>query len=84
MDHSQDAFGCMGEILGENFSFKPGVAKVSFQSIALSVTCPLIVSFVSAFVKLSEPSRGWARWCNQNFFFSSSRNTEKVLSAFGK
>lgn len=27
MDHSQDAFGCMAEILGVNFSFKKGVRE---------------------------------------------------------
>ncbi|XP_040012919.1 TATA box-binding protein-associated factor RNA polymerase I subunit C isoform X2 [Xiphias gladius] len=27
MDHCQDAFGCMGEILGENFNFKQGVRE---------------------------------------------------------
>ncbi|XP_071322592.1 TATA box-binding protein-associated factor RNA polymerase I subunit C [Trachinotus anak] len=27
MDHCQDAFGCMGEILGENFNFKQGMRE---------------------------------------------------------
>lgn len=30
MDHCQDAFGCMSEILGENFNFKKGLKEVSF------------------------------------------------------
>lgn len=29
MDHSQDAFGCMGEILSSNFNFKDGRREMS-------------------------------------------------------
>ena len=31
MDHCQDAFGCMGEILSENFNFEKRKREVSLR-----------------------------------------------------
>lgn len=36
MDHCHDAFGCMGEMLGENFNFKKGTREVS---VTLDLNC---------------------------------------------
>lgn len=50
MDHSQEAFGCMFDALGEDFNVEDGVRKVSFrETLSLRPSC---VTFIFILVVL--------------------------------
>lgn len=81
VDHCHDAFGCMAEILGENFSCREGRRKVSFRVTGFlwrdrCVAGTTIWSSDHFFVFVTE--------CESDFCFCCFRNMEGTPSTCGR